>query len=130
MIFDTTFVIDIMNREQRAVNKLNELISKREPQFVTVLTISELFSGLSRSKKPIEERNKIMDALNGQLIINLDTIAAEKSGEIDGILIKEGKTIRPIDCMIAGIALLKKEKILTRNIKDFSKIRGLEIESY
>ena len=38
--------------------------------------------------------------------------------------------IQPIDCMIAGIALIRKEKVLTRNVKDFSKIKDLEIETY
>jgi predicted nucleic acid-binding protein len=117
MILDTTFIIDIMRNEKMAVVKLNELVKKSEPQLVTAVTIFEIFSGLSRSKKPIEEKNKIMNTLQNQIILNLDNNSAEKAGEIDGNLIKEGRMISPTDSMIAGIALVKKEKVLTRNVK-------------
>ena len=130
MIFDTTFIIDVMHNDGKAIVKLHELINKNEPQLVTSLTIFELFSGIERSKKPIEEKNKIVKILKGQLILHLDNDSAEKAGEIDGSLIKEGKMIDPIDSLIAGITIIKKDKILTRNIKDFSKIKGIEIETY
>lgn len=130
MILDTSFLIDLMQRDVGAINKLNEMIKTGEPQIVTSLTIFELFSSLTRSYRPIDEKNKVMTTLKGILTAGLDNESAEKAGEIDGNLIKEDKTISPIYCMIAGIALSKKDKILTRNIKDFSKIKGLQIESY
>lgn len=34
------------------------------------------------------------------------------------------------DIMLAGIALTHNESIITRNIKHFSKIEGLKIETY
>jgi len=130
MIFDTSFVIDIMSGKERAVAKLHELNKKGEPQLITALTVFELFSGLVRSTKPDIEKNKIMKILEGQLILRLDNLAAEKAGEIDGGLIKEGKAIGPIDSLIAGIALVRDEKVLTHNVKDFSKIKGLKLETY
>jgi tRNA(fMet)-specific endonuclease VapC len=130
MIFDTTFVIDIMKNDEKAVKKLQEIIKKGETQMVTSLTVFELFSGLARSKKPLKEKNKIMNTLKGQVILHLDNTSAERGGKIDGTLIKEGNMIGPIDSMIAGIALIKKEKVLTRNTKDFTRIDQLEVESY
>ena len=73
---------------------------------------------------------KILEILDGQIILKFDKESAEKAGEIDGNLIKEGNTIGPIDTMIAGTAITKNEKVLTRNIKDFSRIKGLNIETY
>ena len=130
MILDTTFIIDLMEKEDGAVKKLHELIKLGEPQLTTTLTIFELFSGMTRSNRPLEEKNKVLEVLKGQLVVELNNEAAEKAGEIDGTLIKEGKMIGPIDSMIAGIALVKREKVLTRNIKEFSRIRDLQIETY
>lgn len=130
MIFDTCFVIDIMGKEEKAVQKLQELIKKGEPQIVTAITIFELFSGVAQSTMPEEEKNKIMKALKGQLILHLDNDAAEKAGEIDGMFVREGKMSDPMDSMIAGIVLMKKEKVLTRNVKDFLRIKGVEVETY
>jgi len=130
MIFDTGFIIDLMNKNAQALNKLQELMNKKELQYITSLTIFELFSGLSRSQKPEEEKNKITTILIGLPIFDLDNQCAELGGKLDGILIKEGKMIGAIDSMIAGIALIKNMPVLTRNIKDFSKIKGLKTETY
>lgn len=59
-----------------------------------------------------------------------DDFSALEAGIIDGTLIKEGKMIDPLDSMIAGIAMHKHKKIITRNIKDFSRIKGLKLERY
>ncbi len=130
MILDTTFVIDIMKNEEKATAKLNELIRKGEPQLITALTIFELFSGITQSSKPSAEKTKITKTIGNQIVLHLDNNAAEKAGDIHGILVKEGDMIDPVDSMIAGIALIKKEKVLTRNVKDFKKVKGLEIETY
>lgn len=130
MILDTSFIIDFMANDPKAVDKLRELVKRREPQLITTLSIFELFSGLVRSKRPMEEKYKVMKILEEQTVLSFDSDAAERSGEIDGILKKAGKDIGPIDSMIAGIALSKNQKVLTRNVKDFQRIKGLNIESY
>ena len=129
MIMDTCFVIDLMNNDTKAVKKIENLTKGGEPLFLTAVTIFELFSGVVRSNKPEKEKSKIIEALNGQLILNLDDKSAEKAGNVDGKLTKEGNSIKPLDCMIAGITLNKNDRILTRD-KDFSRIPLLKIENY
>lgn len=130
MILDTTFLIDIMEQDVSAVDKLNSLIKKGEPQLVTALTLFELYSGVTRCSQPDQEKQKILLALRGQVIVHLDADAAERAGEIDGELAKKGLMVSPIDCLIGGISIIKKEKVLTRNVKDFSKMKGVQVESY
>ena len=130
MILDTSFIIDVMKKEPNAIEKLNSLVKKGEPLMIASPTIFELFSGLVRSQRQLEEKNKVMNVINGQLVLPLDNKSAERSGEIDGTLVKEGKMIDPIDSMIAGIAIIKNDKVLTRNVKDFSRIKDLKIETY
>ncbi|MEK6807790.1 MAG: PIN domain-containing protein [Nanoarchaeota archaeon] len=129
MIFDTNFVIDVMNGKPAAIEKLKGIIKNGEPEFVTAPTIFELFSGLSQCSKPELERKKILSALSRMTILHLDAEAAERGGELDGLLVKSGHQIDPIDSMIAGVALAKGEKILTRD-KDFSKVAGLKVDSW
>lgn len=130
MIIDTSFILDLMNENNEAVAKFGEFQLSGEPFVITSLSIFELFTGIARSKRPIEEKNKVMDMLKNQIIVSLDAGSAEKAGEIHGFLVKEGQMIGTVDTMIAGICLLKNEKLLTRNLKDFSKVKGLKIESY
>ena len=130
MIADTAFVIDLMNKDYEALEKIKSSSKIGESILITSITIFELFSGLIRSGRPEEEKRKAMDTLLGQLILDLDEPSAKTGGEVHGKLIKNGRTVGSHDCMIAGIALRKKDKVLTRNVKDFSRISGLEIESY
>lgn len=129
MILDTCFLVDIMNNNKEAINKLDKII-KEEQINITSVSIFELFSGIARCNNPRLENQKISSIMKTMNILELDMKSAEKAGLIDGTLVKKGKSIGPLDCMIAGIALSKNEKILTRNKKDFSKISGLIIESY
>ena len=130
MILDTCFLIDIMRKEQKAVALLHELIKKGEHPLVTALSVFELFSGLQQSSMPLKEKERILSVLSGQLIVAFDEASAQRAGLIYGDLIRGGKDIGPLDCMIAGIALEKKEKVLTRNAQHFLQIAHLEVHTY
>lgn len=130
MIWDTSFVIDLMNEDKEAIQKLTELSNRGEQQATTSITVFELFTGMAQSQRPEEEKNKILRVLNGQRILNLKWESAEKAGEIHGFFKKKNDPIKPLDCLIASIAIINNEKLVTRNRKDFEKIQGLELETY
>ena len=130
MILDTTFIIDFLKGQSDAVSKMDFLV-KRDISFaITTPTIFELYSGLIFLDKPENEKNKIISLLKQQIILPLDKNGAEEAGIIDGTLLKNGFKIDPEDSMIAGIAKINNETILTRNVKHFSRISELKIESY
>lgn len=130
MIVDTDFVIDLLRNDASATQKLQKFSEQGESFFMTVLTVFELFNGVSRSSRPEQEREKVKTALKNQAIIGFDEKSAETAGEICGLLAHQGTPVGAIDCMIAGIAIHAHKTVLTRNVRDFGKIRGLTIESY
>jgi tRNA(fMet)-specific endonuclease VapC len=127
MILDTFFLIDLMNNKSGAVKKIQEL--NNESQIITAVSIFELCSGLARIQKSETEKQKIMNVLLGQAIFSLDLESAKVGGEIDGVLAKGGEMIDLEDCMIAGMAIVKNQPVLT-NDNHFSRIRGLKIVNY
>lgn len=129
MILDTSFVVDLMDRQPDAVKKFWAL-QEQENLFVTTPTIFELWSGIVRSSRPEQEKRKVLEVLDSQLILELDEESAEEGGKIDGILISQGLRIEPEDCMIAGIARHHQETVLTRNVKHFGRIKGMVVETY
>lgn len=130
MILDTTFIIDLMNKNQGALLKLEEFKKSRETLSVTSISVFELFIGVAYSNYLEKEKEKIREALNDIWIVSFDWLSAEEAGQLHGSLAKKGNMLLPQDCMIAGFALSKKEKLLTRNAKDFSKVKGLELVTY
>lgn len=130
MILDTNFIIDFLKGQSNALNKIDLLVKKDIAFAITTPTIFELYSGLIFLDKSEDEREKIISLLKDQIILSLDKNSAEKAGIIDGNLLKKGLKIDAEDSMIAGIAESYGETILTRNVKHFSRIRGIKIETY
>lgn len=130
MIADTSFLIDFMEGKVDAVTKSSELLKLGEPLFMTAISSFELHTGLARSDRPKQEKEKIQRALAYITALPLTVAAAEEAGIIHGQLIKEGNRIDQNDCLIAGIALVRQEAVLTKNVKHFSKIKNLKIDTY
>ncbi len=130
MIADTCFIIDIMRNNPEAIAKAQEIEKNNTPLLVTAPTVFELNVGLSLSSKPLEEKEKIQEVLDSLPFLPLDYTASIEAGRIYGDKRKQGETIDPQDAMIAGIARSVGEKILTRNIKHFSGIEKVNIDSY
>ncbi len=130
MIADTSFLIDIMKYDKDAIRKAEEIEKKGNTIAVTSISIFELFIGVSLSIKQDQERNKINRILNGLSIISFDEDSAREAGKIYAQKRKNGSLIEPEDSMIAGICSRRNEILITRNIKHFSDIEGLRVESY
>ncbi|MBI5072642.1 PIN domain-containing protein [Candidatus Woesearchaeota archaeon] len=130
MILDTTFLIDLMNNDESARHKAEVLFNHGSLTYISTVTIFELHSGLARSGKSSPEQNKVRNVLDQQNIIPIDSTIAERAGDIHGALITQGQMLGSMDCLIAATALLNRETVLTRNVKDFQRIPGLKIESY
>ena len=129
MILDTTFVIDLIKGKIDSVSKLKEFEERGIPYAITTPTVYELWSGLISLEKPEKEKQKTASLINEQIIYFLDDKSAVEAGKIDGGLIKDGQTIEPEDCMIAGIAISNNQKLVTRD-EHFSRIEGLKVEGY
>ena len=130
MIADTSFLIDIMKYDKDAIKKAEEIEKKGNTIAITSISIFELFIGVSLSIIQDQERNKINRILNGLSIISFDEDSAREAGKIYAQKRKNGSAIEPEDSMIAGICSRRNEILITRNIKHFSDIEGLRVESY
>ncbi len=83
---DTTFIIDLLHKNQAAEKKLSNLAKGIDTPCVTVITVAELFYGAYKSKNVEREKEKTKEVLNGFLVFEMDEQGAEKFGEILGFL--------------------------------------------
>ncbi len=130
MILDTSFVIDLMRGAKKAVEKLEEFERSGEAIYLTAPTIYELFLGIALSRASDSEKQRVEEVLREQVVLPLDEEAARAAGELQGELMREGVPIDPLDALIAGIAVARGERVATRNVKHFSRVRGVEIVGY
>ena len=130
MILDTSFVIDLMRSAKKVVEKLEEFERSGEAIYLTAPTIYELFLGIALSRASDSEKQRVEEVLREQVVLPLDEEAARAAGELQGELMREGVPIDPLDALIAGIAVARGERVATRNVKHFSRVRGVEIVGY
>jgi predicted nucleic acid-binding protein len=75
-------------------------------------------------------KTRTSDILESWETLVLDSECAGRGGTIHGQLIKDGLPIDPEDSMIAAIALVNGETLLTKNAERFSRVPDLKAEQY
>jgi len=130
MIADTSFIIDIMRANKEAIKKAEEIERTGSTIAVTSISIFELFVGVGLSIEQDYERKKITRILDGLSVISFDKDSAKEAGRIYAQKRRDGLVIDPEDSMIAGVCAKRNEILITRNIKHFSDIENVRIDSY
>ncbi|MFH1916207.1 MAG: type II toxin-antitoxin system VapC family toxin [Nanoarchaeota archaeon] len=127
---DTTFLIDLLHNEQGATKKV--LAIKNEELTTTSINLFEVCVGIFRRKenpeKAFEEFRQLIGALE---ILPVDVDSAVLAGMTSGNLLRQGKEISGMDCLIAGAMLAKNCKtIVTRDTEHFQRMKGIRVETY
>jgi predicted nucleic acid-binding protein len=129
MILDTGFLIDLIQGEKAAQKKAEKLEQQDRSLKISSATLFELYTGIEKSSKPEEEKEKVKQVLESKTVIDIDKKISKKAGKLNGRLLNDGETIQSFDTLIAATALIHEEKILTPD-EDFQKIENLETENY
>ncbi len=126
---ETTFLIDILNGKEEII-KLREELEKTEVRLtIAAPSITEIWFGALFSKKSEKEKNKIRGLISSLEILPLDLSSAEEAAEIEAELTRQGNRIGTEDIMIAAIAKVNGEKLVTRD-QHFARIPGLRVLKY
>ena len=129
MLLDTSFLIDLMNGDEDAVEKARELETDLVQQRLSSMTLFELYYGIARATDSGSERETVENVLASKPIHPADTAVMRKAGRLAGELHNEGTPVGDGDVIIAATADVVEEPVLTRNVDDFERL-GVEIETY
>ena len=129
MLLDTSFLIDLMNGDEDAVEKARELESELVQQRLSAMTLFELYYGAARSNQSESEREKIENVLASKPVHPADSAVMRKAGRLSGELMNDGKAVGDGDVIIAATAAVLEEPVLTRNIDDFERL-DVTVETY
>ncbi len=97
--------------------------------FVSEITIAELKFGAENSENQEKNRKTVDQFVSKFTIIpifnSLDVYAKEKSR-----LRKKGLPLDDFDLLIGATAISNKLTLVTRNVSDFERLKGIEIENW
>lgn len=125
---DTDFIVDLLKQKPDAVIKYKSLeddLATTEVNYFEVLF--GIFKRRDLSQKELDAVEKLFNTLN---ILALDRNSSYTAAEIAGRLSKQGLIIEINDNLIAGICVANNCRIITKNVKHFSRIKGLKVETY
>lgn len=121
ILLDTSVLIDFLRRKDREKSLLVEIARLGYSPAISLTTHTELFSGKSvwqkkRAKKELEV------LLSGLEIILVNEQVSLMAGKL-----RARYQIGLIDAIIAACAIEQKLPLLTLNVKDFKKIKGIKL---
>ena len=129
MLLDTTFLIDLMNGDDGAVDKARELERDLVQQRLSSMTLFELYYGVARASDSPDERERVETVLESKPVHPADTAVMRKAGRLSGRLANDGTPVDDGDVIIAATADVVDEPVLTRNVDDFERL-GATVETY
>jgi len=132
---DTTVLLHLAGRggrrrTRRAQERLRELCDAGEALTTTRFNVAELWVGVARSREPEQEQQKVEDLLAPLDILEFDEDAARVFGRVTAHLQERGTPVGDMDVLIASVALLNDEKLVTDNTGHFQLIPGIDLISY
>ncbi len=125
-LLDSNVVIAVFKGNLRVIEKLESLAVNDVA--VSALVIHELFYGAFKSQRQTENL-KVLERLQFS-ILEFDREDAICAGQIRADLAVQGKMIGAYDVLIAGQALNRRLTVVTRNVSEFSRINGLNVENW
>jgi tRNA(fMet)-specific endonuclease VapC len=94
---------------------------------IPAVVLHELHLGIIKSHSPKKRTSQLNDLVSIVNVLPFGELEAVLSAQIRYQLEKKGNPIGPYDTLIAGTALAHKAALITHNIKEFNRIKGLKV---
>jgi tRNA(fMet)-specific endonuclease VapC len=126
-LLDTNAVIAILKGKPAAVRaRLRRVAPKATAIAVSSIVLFELWYGVARSERQRDNTERLRIFLSGPIsVIAFDAEDAATAGELRAALEASGKPIGPYDLLIAAQALRLRATLVTANVSEFDRVRGL-----
>ncbi|MFP4429569.1 MAG: type II toxin-antitoxin system VapC family toxin [Desulfovermiculus sp.] len=97
---------------------------------VPSVTVFEIETGIAKSRQPERLRQDLDDLLTMVTVLPFGMPEARSAAKIRAGLESAGLPIGPYDTLIAATALANALVLVTRNVREFSRIDGLKVENW
>ena len=126
-LFDTNAVIALLKNQPAAIRgRLHRVMSRGASLAVSSVTIYELWYGVARSSRRAENAERLRIFLSGNVnVLPFDDADAEIAGDLRATLEAAGTPIGPYDLLIAAQAIRTGATLVTANVSEFGRVRGL-----
>jgi tRNA(fMet)-specific endonuclease VapC len=131
-LLDTNVCIALMNGKPPSVRlRFEKAVDGGREVFVPSVAVFELRYGVAKSARPKLNAERLETFLAGPVtLLAFAGPDADAAGELRAALETAGKPIGAYDLLIAGQALHHKLTLVTANLKEFARVKGLVREDW
>lgn len=125
---DTNTLIYFFKGSGRVAQRLLETAPSEVA--VPAIVVYEIETGIAKSTEPQKRRRQLDQLLELVTILPFDRTAAIRAAAIRAALEKTGRSIGPLDTLIAGTALAHNATLVTRNLREFGRVPKLTVTNW
>ena len=125
-LLDSNTVIQYVKGHQGVVAKVKSDVEIAVPAIV----VYEIEVGTIQSKQTGRRRRILSELFQEIEVVPFDSSAALAAATIRCELEARGEGIGPLDTLIAGIAVSRGAILITSNVGEFKRIKGLRMEDW
>ena len=116
----------------KGIGKVEQNLFSKSPKDIGIpaIVLFELEVGIRKSKSPRKRIQELDDLISVVHVLPFSIKEAKSAALIRVQLEKQGVTIGPFDILIGGTALAHQAILVTHNIKEFSRIKKLQVEDW
>jgi len=130
LVFDTDAISEVLRPKPAELYLVWLRTVPIDEQLTTAITVGELYWGARRSAARERHLRKIDEALLPSLrVLPFDAKAAKQFGWLKALLENQGTPLADADLQIASITLAEGHELVTGNLRHFSRIPGLRINT-
>lgn len=97
---------------------------------ISSIVLHELLTGAAKMRE-LEESIRAVHQFAGRMVLlDFNAEDASMSARLRAQLELQGRTIGPLDILIAGQALARGMAVATNNVREFARIPGLTVEDW
>src|SRR5215472_6872362 len=131
-LLDTNACIALINGQPASVReRLAEAVSGGASVWVSSVAAFELWYGVGKRSKPEVNAQRLSAFLAGPLgLLPFDHDDARAAGALRAQLEADGRPIGAYDLLMAGQALRRQLTLVTANVTEFRRVKGLARENW
>jgi tRNA(fMet)-specific endonuclease VapC len=128
LVLDTNTVIDYFKGRGKVAERLLA-VPPREIALPAIVAY-EVWVGVLGSQNAKRRQSQYEQFLSVIDVIPFDSVISRKAAELRHTLERRGESIGPLDMLIAGTALACGAALVTRNVREFGRVAGLEVVNW
>jgi tRNA(fMet)-specific endonuclease VapC len=131
-LLDSSICIALLRDSSALVaRRFQEAIARHGSVCISSLVLCELWYGVYKSLRPVENAETLEKFLRGPIeIMRFDDEDARLAGEIRAELERTGKTIGSYDTLIAAQCVRHDLIVVTSNVSEFERVKALRCQNW